>query len=601
MKNPYIPKRVIALRKTLIERYFSFIERKPSDSFLWHVFLLAVIISGGLLLTNLSVDNSQQIPARGGVLREGIVGSPRFVNPVLAITRADQDMTALIYSGLMKLGQDGTLKPDIAKSVTISDDALTYNVVLRDDVRFHDGEILNADDVLFTIGLIQDAQLKSPLRGNFDGVTVEKLSDFEVNFVIEEPYAPFIENLTVGILPKHEWFNLTIDQIPFSENNSKPIGSGPYEVASVDINQSGLVDGYTLVIANTYPDRPMIAAMHLTFYPNEDTLIKALMDEKIDSASGLTKDVDKVLAARPDLTMYTSSLPRTFGIFFNQNKSTAILQEEVRRALDAAINRQELISTVFTGNAEPLTGPIPSAFALPELAPASASTSNNTNSVPTSTTKTTLANSSLDHLDKAREILVAGGWEPNEEGLWVKEIDDIETVLEVDISTANLPFLAETAEYIRKQWETLGVRVSVRQYEQADLTQAVIRTRDYQALLFGTAIGRSLDFYPFWHSSQRNDPGLNVSLYANITADAALTRARTSTSTEAQNLALHEFLTELQTDDPAIFLFAPTLTTIMPKEVIMEPITKLAAPPERYANIENWHIATESVWPIFTD
>lgn len=578
---------MIALRKSLVERYFLFAERKPSDMLLWHILLFTVILSGAMLLINASRSESVTIPARGGTLQEGVIGSPRFVNPVLAITRADQDMAALIYSGLLKLNANGELQPDIAKSMTVSDDGLIYNIALRDDVRFHDGQILDADDVMFTIGLIQDPNLKSPLRGNFDGVVVEKLGDFEINFVLEEAYSPFIENLTVGILPKHEWVNLTVDQIPFSQHNSHPIGSGPYEVASVARNTSGLINGYTLKIANTYPTRPMIETLELYFYPNEVSLANALKEGVINSASGLTDTLQEVQAARPDLVTYEVTLPRTFGLFYNQNKSAVLRQKEVRAALDKAIDRGALVEEIFNGNASPIYGPIPAAFS-----PSTASTSD--------ATSTTIASTTPSILDEARTILTDAGWKVNEDGHWSKEIDDIETILAVDIATANLPFLGNTAEHIRAQWETLGVVVSVRQFEQSDLTQAVIRTRDYEALLFGTALGRSLDFYPFWHSSQRNDPGLNVALYANITVDAALTTARVSTDENKRTAALEEFLTELAADNPATFLFSPTLATVMPKRVIMEPITKLTAPHERYANIEDWHIATESVWPIFT-
>lgn len=584
MENPFIPKRVLSLRKSLVEKYFSFIDRRPTDVFLWHAALIIMIASGIFLLINTSVSHSSDIPARGGVLKEGITGSPRFVNPVLAITRADQDMSALIYSGLLKLSPSGDLVPDIAESVTVSDDALTYNIVLRKDVRFHDGEILNADDILFTISLIQDPTLKSPLRGNFDGVIVEKIDDFEINFVLEEAYAPFAENLTVGILPKHEWVNLTIDQIPFSQHNSRPIGAGPYEIKSLERNESGIIDGYTLTIANTYPDRPMIEDLHILFFPNEGSLAQALIAGEVDSATGLSDTLSSVREARPDLVSFESTLPRTFGVFFNQNKSAALRQKEVRQALNMVIDREELVETVLEGKAEPLSAPIPSAFIFADGESVVPDTS-----------------SSTDSIKEASELLENNGWKKNDEGIWSKKIDKAETPLTIDIATANLPFLGDTAEHLRARWELLGAQVSVRQFEQTDLTQTVIRTRDYEALLFGTAIGRSLDLYPFWHSSQRNDPGLNVGLYANITADAALTKARTSTSTEARNAALTEFLAEIKNDVPALFLFTPTLTTLMPENVRFEPIKKIASPPERYSNIENWHIATESVWPMFTE
>ncbi len=569
MKNPFIPRQVLAKRQSVIDRYFNFVQRSPSDSLLWHLALVVCLSTGFVMISEASTSQTVIIPARGGELHEGIVGSPRFVNPILAITRADQDMSALIYSGLMKLNENGELVPDIAESVTISSDARTYNVVLREDIRFHDGEILNADDVLFTIGLIQNQNLKSPLRGNFDDVLAEKLGEYELNFVLSEPYAPFIENLTTGILPKHEWMNLTTDQIPFSQHNSDPIGSGPYEIKSIQRNESGLIDGYILEIANTYPERPMIELLNISFFANEADLTQALLNRSINSAAGLTDTLSQVQSNRPDLRTVSTVLPRTFNIFFNQNKSTVLRQTEVRAALEMALDKDVLTQSILKNQAVPLTNPIPPTFSFIQATEEVASTSE------------TATTNSADRLTVARTILTDAGWKISEEGIWVKDIDNVEYALTVDLTTANLPFLSDTAEYIRSQWERLGAQVSVRQFEQTDLTQTVIRNRDYEALLFGTSVGRSLDFYPFWHSSQRNDPGLNIGLYANITADAALTTARTSTTTESAALALEIFVKEIAADTPAIFLFAPTFSILVPNNINMDLIQKLAIPSER--------------------
>lgn len=129
------------------------------------------------------------------------MGTPRFVNPVLAVTRADKDISALVYDGLMRLGAEGTLVPNVAESVTVSEDGLTYNVTLKQNIHFHDGTPLTARDVAFTVLRMQNPVLNSPLRANFDGISVEEIGEYELNFVLPEAYGPFIENLTFGILP----------------------------------------------------------------------------------------------------------------------------------------------------------------------------------------------------------------------------------------------------------------------------------------------------------------------------------------------------------------------------------------------------------------
>ena len=580
MDNPFIPKRVAKKRRSLVEKYFEFIDgRRPSDRFLLYLFSVGLVVSVSLILLNTNKANSVEVPTTGGELREGIMGSPRFVNPALAITRADQDMSTLIFNGLLEVSTDGELVPNIAKSITLSSDATVYNVVLHDDVKFHDGVPLTADDVVFTIGLIQNPELKSPLQGNFNDVVVEKLGEYEINFVLKEPYTPFVENLTVGILPHHEWKDLLVDQIPFSQHNTEPVGSGPYRIKTVKRSASGLIDGYTLEAFKDHINPPKIETITISFFTNAPALVSAIKEGKVDSATGLADFVEEIEAVRPDLTNTESPLPRTFALFFNQNKSAALRQPEVRKILEAAIDKEELVKVALDGHGVKATGPIPTGFEINGLA----------------TSSNTATTNKQDLMDK----LEANGWNKNSDGVWVKKIDGSETELRVDIATANLQFLAATAEYLEKAWGEIGIPVSIRQFEQSDLTQAVIRTRDYEALLFGTSVGRSLDFYPFWHSSQRNDPGLNVALYANITTDSVLTKARTSTSTEVRQEAIDTFVSELNATVPAIFLFVPTITSIEQKSLAREPIKKMSTPNERFSNIEDWYIKTESVWPIF--
>ena len=94
-------------------------------------------------------------------------------------------------------------------------------------------------------------------------------------------------------------------------------------------------------------------------------------------------------------------------------------------------------------------------------------------------------------------------------------------------------------------------------FEAGDLSQNVIKTRKYDALLFGEVVGEDSDLYPFWHSSQRNDPGLNISLYANITVDKALEDIQQETDPQKEAGEKQIVFDEINKDTPAIFLFSP--------------------------------------------
>ncbi len=212
--------------RSLMDRFLHLIEStSASDRFLLRFAFFTVIATGIWFVYSFNDQHLESTPTYGGYFTEGILGTPRYVNPVLAITRADQDMVALVYSGLVKISPEGTLENDIAESINISEDGLTYNIILRQDIKFHDGKLLTAKDVSYTFRLIQDPDLKSPLRGNWTDVTIEDIGEHELNIILEEAYAPFIENFTVGVLPAHAWSSLPIEQLPFSQLNTEPIGS----------------------------------------------------------------------------------------------------------------------------------------------------------------------------------------------------------------------------------------------------------------------------------------------------------------------------------------------------------------------------------------
>lgn len=572
-------------KRNVINSLFMHLRILPaSDSFLLKISLLAFFAFLLLFFVSLSKESQVEVSTPGGNLVEGVVGTPRFINPVLAVTRADKDMSILVYDGLMKLSSDGVLIPNIAESVTISEDRLTYNVVLMDDVVFHDGVPLVAEDVVFTVQRIQDPALGSPLRSNFDGVVVEQIGEHEVNFVLSEAYAPFIENLTFGILPRHVWKDASDEEFPFSQHNSEPIGAGPYKINKINRNTSGIPESYILEpFADYHGVVPKISRLTLNFYANEERLVDAYKKGVVNSFAGIDQNTLRDLEINEEThAIVRIPLPRTFAVFFNQNKSVALRDAGARKALDAAIDRDSLVNAVLGGYGNPLYSPIPPGFGI-EI-------------------ERTASTTSGTGFDEARAILRGAGWKINDEtGIWEKKIDDITTPLSFSIATVNSKVFEDTAEYLRTEWKKLGAEVAIKQFEQSDLTQAIIRPRDYEALLFGTVVGRPLDFYSFWHSSQRNDPGLNVALYANITTDSVLSKARTNSNSEEQRTALRTFVEEMRLETPAVFLFSPELLYVFPNQVTGATFTGLADPSERFETISNWFINTESVWPLFKD
>jgi len=246
---------------------------------------LILIISLITFILIINFKDTTLVPKYGGSFEEGIVGNPQYLNPVLSETSdADRDITQLIFSGLMKYNSKSELVPDLAEKYSIDSSGKTYDFFLRKDIKWHDNEPFTADDVIFTINTIQNPEYRSPLRINWTGVETEKIDDYTIRFKLKTPYAPFLTNTSVGILPKHIWENIAPERFALDENNLLPIGTGPYKFKKIKKDKEGFVDFIELESFNQYkPHEPYIEKIKVSFYPDEESLIKAHNKGKIDS------------------------------------------------------------------------------------------------------------------------------------------------------------------------------------------------------------------------------------------------------------------------------------------------------------------------------
>ncbi len=548
-------------------------------------FAALLIISSTGLLYILNAQLLVVIPSHGGSLREGVIGAPRFINPILAISDADLDLTSLVYSGLLRATPSGGYISDLASDYTISPDGTTYTFHIRPNATFQNGTPVTADDVVFTVQKTQNPELKSPKRANWVGVTVTAVDSHTVEFTLKAPYAPFIENLTMGILPKSLWQNISDDEFPFSNLNTSPIGSGPFKVSNITRTSSGIPSSYSLNAYSQYVlGAPYLNNITFTFYQNDDDLVTALKSGAVDSASGISP---AALTGLKGLNIDTSSLNRVFAVFFNQNQSVVLRDVSVRRALNNSIDRSALVQQVLNGYGTPLVGPVPpSVLETPDALPLTAS----------STLQASL-------IEKAGKVLDAAGWTMGADGIRGKTTGTGKTKktqpLEFSLATDNVPELRAAAQYIQNTWSQLGVKVNIQIYDQGDLSENVIRPRKYDALLFGEIIGRELDLFAFWDSSQRNDPGLNIAMYANSEADKVLGQLR-QTSDDTKRISLYEqFDAQLKKDIPAVFLYAPDFVYIVPKDLHGVDLGFIETPSDRFLSAASWHTDTDQVWPPF--
>jgi peptide/nickel transport system substrate-binding protein len=550
-----------------------------TEKFLF-LFFASIFIGASLsLASRASHAFGSDIPSKGGQLVEGIIGTPRFINPLLAASDADRDLTSLVYSGLLKATPAGEYIPDIAEDYSISPDGLVYTFTIRPDATFHDGEPVTADDVKFTVEKALDNSLKSPRRVNWEGVTIEKTDARTITFTLKQPYAPFITNLTTGILPRHLWQNLESDQMPFSSLNIEAVGSGPYKISSVKKSSDGIPTSIVLHANEKYVlGEPYISKIVLKFFGSERNLTDALHDGDIESASNITPASAKSLEG--EVTIMSSPLTRVFGVFFNQNENELLARKEIRKALSLAIDKDEIIQSVLYGYGTQADGPLP-------------------NTVSFAGTKNS---STTSGMELAASTLAKAKWIKNPATNVLEQKGSVSSSsLSFSLSTANVPELVEVAKKIEGKWTELGAKVDTRVFESGDLNQGVIRPRKYEALLFGIVTGKNSDLYPFWHSSQRNDPGLNISLYTNAKADKLLEAMRTATSSAliAKNYAALK--TEIDNDTPAAFIWSPSFIYAVPKKLQGIRLGEITTPSDRFTGIEKWYVKTDHVWNIFLE
>ena len=554
-----------------------------AEKAVFYFFVSAFLLSGITLLWKVSDAFLIEVPIRGGTLTEGVVGNPRFINPVLAISEADKNLVTLLYSGLVRITPEGDIENDLAEEVIISDDRRVYTVRIRENTRFHDGTPVTADDIIFTIQKITDPSIKSPRKGNWDGITIEKVDEKTVSFALKQAYTPFIYNLTVGILPKHIWKNVSDDEFSFSQFNTLPIGSGPYQVEKVERNSGGIPNLYRLVpFENISNKAPFIKNLVFRFYPSEIALIEAYNTGGVESIGGISPE--KILELEiGNSRVISSPLPRIFAVFFNQNQSKVLFNKEVRQALNLASPKEEIVEKILDGYATVISGPMPAGIYSW-----------------TSAEKNKLTPG--ERLKMAKALLDKAGWRPNlETGVLEKKSASGTMTLSFSISTSDAPELRQVASELVASWQKLGAKIDILVFETGDLNQNVIRPRNFEALLFGEVVGRDKDPYPFWHSSQRTDPGLNIALYANSRADKYLDNARSAQSPEVIEESYKAFAKELEGDVPAVFLYTPSFLYVVPRKVEAINLGSLTVAQDRFLSIADWYIETDKVWKIFAN
>lgn len=620
------------------------------EKIIFYLLFLAAIASIGFVAFNFYIQNTKAIPASGGIIVEGSATQPRFINPIYANSDTDRDLTELIFSGLMKYDKDMNIVPDLAaKNPEIEQDGTVYSFYLKNDLFWQDGTPLNADDVIFTIKTIQNPDLKSPYLANWVGVKAEKISDLGIKFTLQKPYAAFIENCALKIIPKHIWENVSAQNFPFqSYNLENAIGSGIYKIKEIkrsDANQQ--VESITLEKNNFYSgQKPYIPEIKFSFFNSQNDLVKAAKRNKI---TGLNADIGQLDSSK--WTKDNIYMPRYFALFLNLDKNEILKNKDIRIALAEGTNKKELSKDIVDSPILPnfygISLPSQTYGYDPEKAVSAFENAgfkdNDNDGIREKTINKELAfqfksrlgpGSSGDEVSQlqkclsieqtgyfgdqtkqalisfqekyADEILKPTGYDKGTGTVGDatrKKLNEIcfgnpnqLQKLSFNLVTVDQPEMESIAKIIQSQWKEIGVNLEIEAYPLNQLEEEFIKSRNYDILLFGEVLGAIPDPFPFWHSSQKSDPGLNFSFYQNSELDKLLENNRKISDENLRKESLGKIQDMIMQDSPAIFLYSPKYSYLISNTIKGISNKKAVNISQRFSDIENWYIKTKRIW-----
>jgi peptide/nickel transport system substrate-binding protein len=546
-----------------VNRYLNKTEKKIVRG---STFIIGIVVV--ILLISFYWAHTILIPTNGGDYTEGLVGSPNYINPLLSqYNDVDRDITKLVFNGLLKFDDHGVLELDLANALTISPDQKEYTFTIKDNIFWHDDEPMTADDIIFTIISIQDPNWQSPHRLVFANVKVEKLDEYIVKFTITEPLANFLSSLTVGIIPEHLWLAVPSNNVTLVELNKKPIGTGPFKFTSLTKDKNGNIRTMEFSRYDKYHNKPpYLDSISFKFYGDYETGVQALKNDNIEGLNLLPKENRDILEKNKSLIFHNLSLPQYTAIFFNTQKNDLLKDKALRQGLSYAINKQRILDESLHQEGKLIDGPIlPGYLGFTDE----------------------LTEYSFDE-NKANELLNKTGW-VKKEGDQYRTKNDSE--LSIVLTTVTNPEYENVVEIIKQNWEAIGVKTTLEIISRDRIKSGVIETRNYEALLFGQII--KSDPFPFWHSSQIESPGVNLSVWGHKGIDDLLEQARTITDADQRAEKYIEFQNILTANAPAIFLYNPVHIYPVTKDVKDINTEHISAPADRFNNITNWYIKTQ--------
>lgn len=526
------------------------------------IFVLSAILLGVSFFYQQTIAS----PVEGGGYKEGIIGQPVAINPIIAGDNdTDRDLIALLFASLF----------DFTEKYETDAQQKVWTITLKPNLKWSDGEPITADDIIFTINVIQDPDVRSPFFATWQGVLAERLSEREVRLTLKNPYAFFLDNIkNLRIAPGHIFDAIPPQNFRLSEFNFRPVGSGPYKVVNFEKRSDGFIEKYILTGNKYYAlAKPFINNFLVKLFANKTDAINAFNAKEIDGIGGLDQSDLENLKIKQQV--FKIDRPRYYGIFFNQSTSVPLKEKEVRAALSQAVDKEKILNTVLGGLGFAVNGPIP----------------------PTMSGYDPLIYKDAEFsLEKASTTLAKAGWVIGDDGIRAKSTSKGKIKLAFDIIVPEVHFLVDTVNIVKDDWLKIGVALNPIILKPSDAINSAIKPRNYQMIIFGNTLNNNPDIFSFWHSSQRFDPGLNLALFNDKTTDGLLESLRQTLdeATRLQNLSKLQKI--INDQKPAIFIYSPQYLYITSKNLSGFAAKTIAVPANRFEAVNGWYLKTARVF-----
>lgn len=543
----------------------------------WQILVVAVtIVIVALLLLSQQPVSIPFLPeaAPGGIYTEALIGSMGRLNPMLDWNNpADRDINRLIFSGLIRFDDHGLPQPDLAESWGVSSDGTLYNFSIRPNATWHDGQPVTTDDVLFTVELIKSNGSLFPqdIKDLWSQIEIKKFDDKTFQFKLPEPFAPFLDYATFGVLPKHLLESVPADQLASAEFNLKPVGTGPYQFDSLLIS-NGQISGVSLKVNQNYYLRPAyVEQVIFRYYPNAASAFDAYQQGEVLGISQIGNDILEAALMEPNLSVYTSRLPQMGLVFLNlNNPGVPFLQsEKVRHALLLGINRSIIVSRILKGQAIIADGPIlPGSWAYYEE----------------------IEQFEYDP-DAAAALLKEDGYVIPAGGGDVRAKDG--QPLSFTLTHPDDETHTKIAQAIQSDWALIGVKVDLQAVSYDSMVNDFLATRNYQAALadLNTLRTPDPDPYLFWHQSEATG-GQNYSQWDNRSASEYIETARIEADFESRLRLYRNFQVTFTKDMPSLPLYYPVYSYGVDAQVQGVQVAPLYDTSDRLALIADWYLVT---------